>query len=140
MDNTLGRKLTEAYSDKKIIIIKIIIRFCISLIYQVALTTVENFDKQTIIRIVLVEVVLIGFCLFPLTHIKDSVIFYEKAICYKGKIYMLDSLLPISWSYSIIPIPLLWYQNEMITKRKVFNIGYMKDVDKQFNRAYMNTI
>lgn len=148
MDNALGRKLTEAYSDKKIIIAAVIIRFCIVLFFEFAILGdvksrigfEEFFDTQAMIRIVFINVIMIGFCLFPLRHIKDYMIFYEKAICYKGKIYMLDSLLPVSWSYSIIPIPLFWYQNEMITKQKVFNIAYMKDVDKQFNRAYLNII
>lgn len=145
MDNTLGKKLTEIYSDKKIIIVTIIIRLCIITFYEFAIlgyvkstsSYEEFFDTLTLLRAVLLDMVMLGFCFFPLIHINDYLFFYEEGICYNGKIYMLDSLFPLYWQYSGIPIPFLWYKNEMVTKCKVFNISYMKNVEKQFNTTYM---
>lgn len=148
MDNTLGRRLAEAYPNNKMIIAAIALRTCVVLFFDSAVLGYIKasigfeafFDTQAIIRICLLDVVMLGFCLFPLTHLKDYIYFYERAICYKGKIYLLDSLLPISWSYSALPIPVLWHQNQMVTKRRVFRLAYMEDVQKQFNKAYMNVI
>lgn len=142
-----GRKLTEAHADKKIILITIIIRFCVVLFFVFAISgyikSTEGFeaffDTQVVIRCTAVGAVLLCFCFVPLTHRRDFIIFYENAVCYKGKTYMLDALLPISWSYSL-PVPFLFWRNEMQTKQKVFNIAYIKDVQKAFNRAYMKTV
>ena len=74
--------------------------------------------------------------LFPLVHCRDYVIFYEHAVEICGKIWTLDELGSISFMESKANYSFL-ARTYLCTDVRNFNITYIKDVKKNFNRAYL---
>ncbi|MCI8945464.1 MAG: hypothetical protein HFI91_00180 [Lachnospiraceae bacterium] len=138
----LGRKLTECPADKLRIAIQTGWRtiFCI-------LLDISNFGGIAAIRqwgdvppemsTVIVNLVLtVIFGLFPLIHLREYLAFYEYGIIYRKRAYLWSYLGQAEWrdhTYGGIFRSIL-----MATNRKVFNVTYVVNAKKQFNRAYMN--
>ena len=76
---------------------------------------------------------------FPLFHCRDYLVFYERGIDIKGRKWTLEKLGEISfmeakYSYS------LFGRTYLCTEVQNFDVTYIKDGKKNFNRAYYDVI
>lgn len=76
------------------------------------------------------------FGLFPLIHLREYLAFYEYGIVYRKKKYLWSELGEARWREHIYGG--LFRSILMDTDRKVFDVTYVTDAKKQYNRAYMN--
>lgn len=142
-EEQLGRKLAECPVDLVKIGIQVGWRtgFCI-------LLDIMNFGGIAAIRqwgevpptmgMIIVNLVLtIGFGFYPLIHLREYLAFYEYGIKYRKGIYFWSDLGQAGWRNHNMGGG-LFRSVLMDTNRKVFDVTYVKNPRKQFNRAYMN--
>ncbi|MCM1322638.1 MAG: hypothetical protein NC218_00450 [Acetobacter sp.] len=82
---------------------------------------------------------MVGWALLPLVHFKDYIVFYEEGIEFCQKKWRFDELGEISFS-EISSNVMLFTKIYMYTDVKTFDITYIKNGKKNFNRAYYKTI
>ena len=143
-EKAMGRKLTEAHADIGKIALRTSLRVLLSGV--VILAGVRGNPPQgkpvSFLAGFLVALIALGaavWVFFPLVHRKDCVLFYENGIMAGGRMWTLDELGEISFTdiksnYSIFT------RTYMCTAVRKFDMTYIKDGKKNFNRAYLNTI
>ena len=92
-------------------------------------------DIKGIVTLLVLWAIILAIGLFPLKHLKDSLIFYENGICYHGINYLHSQLGPIRFRdshYGII------VHNMMDTDLRTFDVTYLKRPKYYYNQAYMN--
>ena len=141
-ENKLGRMLAECPADKLKIVIQAGWRtaFCI-------LLDIMNFGGIAAIRnwgevppsgstIVVNLVLTVVFGFYPLIHLREYLAFYEYGIVYRKRTYYWSDLGQAGWrdhTYGGFFRSIL-----MDTNRRVFDVTYVQNAKRQFNRAYMN--
>ena len=141
-EGQMGRKLTECPADKVKIAIQAGWRtaFCI-------LLDIMNFGGIAAIRqwgeippemsTIIVNLVLtVAFGFYPLIHLREYLAFYEYGIRYRKKTYFWSDLGQAGWRDHTYGG--LFHSVLMDTDRKVFDVTYVQNPKKQFNKAYMN--
>lgn len=139
----LGKELAEAFPDKTKIILSMICRT--TLVLVICLAGVKGFSGliewfRTLRGIVIFFVIFIPsllWGLFPLTHLKDKLKFYENGVVVNSYVYLLSELGTITFhDYSSG----LKTEQYMKTQLRNFNVTYIKRPKKAYNQAYMNQI
>lgn len=143
-EKAMGRKLAEAHADMGKIILRTLLRVLLAGV--IILAGVRGNPPQgkpvSFLAGFLVLLIVLGaaaWVFFPLIHLKDCVLFYENGIVAGGRKWTLDELGAISFAdmksnYSVFT------RTYMCTAVRKFDMTYIKDGKKNFNRAYMNTI
>lgn len=94
-------------------------------------------DLLRLFLVLLIVALVLIWVFFPLIHLKDYMIFFNTGIEINKRKYNLGDLGEIIFLEHKSGIFSKYY---MRTDIKDFNITYMKDVRKTFNRAYLHTI
>lgn len=141
-EGKLGRMLAECPADKVRIAVQTGWRtaFCI-------LMDIMNFGGIAAIRqwgdippemgtVVFNLIVTAAFGFYPLIHLREYLAFYEYGIIYRKKAYFWSDLGQVGWRDHTYGG--LFHSILMDTNRKVFDVTYVTNAKKQFNRAYMN--
>lgn len=143
-EKIIGRKLTEAHADIGKIALRVSLRVLLAGV--VILAGVRGNPPQGMpdslwagFLVILIALGAAVWLFFPLIHCKDYVLFYENGIVAGGRRWTLDELGEISFmdvrsNYSVFT------RTYMCTSVRKFNMTYIKDGKKNFNRAYLNTI
>lgn len=143
-EKILGRKLAEAHANIGKIILRTSIRILLAGIIILAGVRgnppqgkPDNFLAGFLV--LLIVLCAAAWVFFPLIHLKDHVLFFENGIVAGGRKWTLDELGEISFAdmksnYSVFT------RTYMCTAVRKFDMTYIKDGKKNFNRAYMNTI
>lgn len=138
MSEELGRKLTEAHCNKALIYTKLGIRIgfaALIVFYVVRRTPGGPANIMAGIILALIGLVGLAFVLWPATHFKDYVEFYEYGICYCGQRWTFERLGNLS--FREYKSNASFFTNiYMDGKGKRFDVTYIKDAKKQYNRAY----
>lgn len=138
----LGQKLTECPADKVKIAIQVAWRGALCIVFDIM-----NFGGFAAIAqwgetgpemsAVIVNLILtLGFGLYPLIHLKEYLAFYEYGIVYRKRAYRWSELGSVSWrehTYGGFFRSIL-----MDTNKRVFDVTYVTNPKKQYNKAYMN--
>lgn len=139
----LGRKLEQAYPDKKKIVLHTVCRTAAAIVICLAGSGgIRGMGKwftspgKILFFLVLWGIFLI-IGLFPLKHLNDTLVFYENGICYNG----------ISYSFSRIgTVRFRDYQSglmvhsRMDTDLRTFDVTFLERPKRQYNKAYMNQV
>ena len=137
----LGAQLTQATPDKPKIILHTVCRTAIAVFVGFACPGGIHgigrmfADIKGIVTLLVLWAIILAIGLFPLKHLKDSLIFYENGICYHGINYLHSQLGPIRFRdshYGII------VHNMMDTDLRTFDVTYLKRPKYYYNQAYMN--
>lgn len=142
LERQLGRKLTECHADKKKIALRtgLHIAFCVlmDIMSLGGINAIRNFSAHPPSGgVVLMDVLLtliIG--LYPLIHLRDYLAFYENGIVFRKKAYFWSELGSVGWrdhTYGGF-----FHGIVMATNKKAFQVTYLEQPKKQYNRAYMN--
>lgn len=142
IEHRLGRKLAECESDKFKIAIQTGWRTALCLLLDIA-----NLGGISAIRhwkevppdsaILILDLVLtIVFGLFPLIHLREYLAFYENGIIYRKQTYFWSDMGSPDWRDHTIGG--IFNSTMMRTKIKSFDVTYVKNAKKQYNKAYMN--
>lgn len=144
-DNTsMGRKLGEAHANMGKVLLHTAIRAALAGVVVIAGIR-GNPPKGGAVSLIaglaaaLIALLALGWVFFPLIHCRDSLVFYETAIVAGKRQWTLEKLGEISFmdvknNYS------LFGQTYMCTEIRRFNVTYIKDAKKNFNRAYFDKI
>lgn len=142
-DIDLGEKLTITGTDKKKIFWHVLLRLVFVLIIVLAGIRSNppaglpvSFLAILIAGLIILAVVL--WIVYPLFHIKDYVAFYENGIDFCGKKFEFSELGEIT--FLTVKSACVFTKIYMQTDMKDFNITYIEQVKKCFNRAYHRTI
>lgn len=141
-EGKLGQKLTECEADKIKIAIQIGWRTALCIVFDIM-----NFGGFAAIArwgevpprfsAVIVNVVLTAvFGLYPLIHMREYLAFYEYGIVYRRKAYLWSELGSVGWRDHTYGG--LFHSVLMDTDRRVFDVTYVANPKRQYNRAYMN--
>ncbi|MCI9137901.1 MAG: hypothetical protein HFH48_10150 [Lachnospiraceae bacterium] len=143
-EQNIGKKLTEAHANVGKIIFRFMLRFLLAGI--IVLAGVRSNPPQgppsSVLAVCLVGFIVLAAVLwvsFPLIHCRDMIAFYENGIVIRKRPWMLTELGQISFmevksSYS------LFARTYMCTEVRNFDITYIKNGKKNFNRAYFESI
>ena len=130
----LGIKLSEAGSDKKKIYVTTVIRVVVLAAFLFAVSGGgKNFVNMGML-IVSVLIVL-GIGLYPLSHLPEKIEFYDNGITYCGKAYLWSDLRSVEWRDHTAGG--IFCHTVMATESKVFDVTYLEQVKKQYNKAYL---
>ncbi len=140
----IGRKLTEAHANMGKIILRTTLRILLAGVITLAgiRGNPPNGKPVNFVAGLLVTLMILAaavWVFFPLLHCKDHIVFYENAIIFGQKIWPLKELGEISFMEAKSNRS-FFARVYMCTDIKNFNITYIKDAKKNFNRAYLNTI
>lgn len=139
----LGKELTRAEVNLQRVILETIVKsFIICLVIYAGIKGHPVRDVQSFIGAVFfcfVIVAMLGWGLWPLVHSRDYMVFYDNGIEFCHKRWSFEELGEIYFS-DVSSNVVLFTKNYMETDVKVFNITYLKDGRKKFNRAYYKTI
>ncbi len=140
----MGRKLTEARANMGKIIFRTMLRVLLAAVILLAgiRGNPPNGKPASFMAGLLASLMILAaavWVFFPLIHCKDHVVFYENGILMGRKIWLLEELGEISFMDSTSNRS-FFARTYMCTDIKNFNITYIKDAKKNFNRAYLNTI
>ena len=137
----LGKKLTEAQADKKKIVLHVSMRTLLVLIITLAGVKginglIEWFSSwKTILMFFLLFIPSLLWGLFPLTHLKDKLKFYELGMSINGHIYLYQDIGMLTfydYTYGI--------KTEQYIKSNVknFNVTYIYRPKRYYNKDYLN--
>ena len=138
----LGQKLAECPADMGKITFQAMWRmaFCIALDIMnfggIAAIWRWNEVPPEMSTIFVNLILTIAFGLFPLIHLREYLAFYEYGIVYRKRTYLWSELGSARWrdfTYGGFFRRIL-----MDTDRKVFDVTYVTNAKKEFNRAYMS--
>ena len=137
----LGAPLTQAYPDKTKIILHTVCQTAIAVFLDFAcpggIQGIERMfaDIKGIVTLLILWAISLALGLFPLIHLKDSLVFYENGICYNGMSYLHSQLGSIRFrdfqSGFII-------HNMMDTDLRTFDVTFIKRPKYYYNHAYLN--
>lgn len=143
-EKAIGRKLTEAHANIGKIVLRTSLRVLLAGVIILAGMRGNPPQGKPVSFLAGFLVALIAFgaaiwVFFPLIHWKDCVLFYENGIVAGGRKWTLDELGEISFmdiksNYSAFT------RTYMYTAVRKFDMTYIKDGKKNFNRAYFDTI
>lgn len=140
-ETQLGIRLDEAVPDKKKIALHTVCRTAIAIVICLAGSgglkgAGKWFDSAgSIIFFFALWAVFLVIGLFPLVHLKDSLVFYENGICYHGIKYLFSQLGSVrfrDFHSGFIT------HNMMDTDLRSFDVTYLDRPKRHFNKAYMN--
>ena len=143
-EQNIGKKLTEAHANVGKIIFRFMLRFLLAGI--IVLAGVRSNPPQgppssvlAACLVGLIVLVAVLWVFFPLIHCRDMIAFHENGIVICKKTWMLTELGQISFmetksNYS------LFARTYMCTEVRNFDITYIKNGKKNFNRAYFDSI
>lgn len=134
----LGAPLTQTEPDKPKIILHTVCRTAIAIFVCLAGSGgthgMEKWfaDVKGIIIFFFLWTVFLAIGLFPLIHLKDSLVFYENGICYRGICYLYSQLGSIRFrdlrSHIIV-------HNIMDTDLRTFDVTYLKRPKYYYHQA-----
>lgn len=137
----LGAQLTQAVPDKPKIILHTVCRTAIIVFAAFAGSGgIHGIGKwfnnlKGIVIFFVLWAIFLAIGLFPLIHLKDSLIFYENGICCHGMNYLHSQLGSIRFrdvqSSGIV-------HNMMDTDLRTFDVTFIKRPKYYYNQAYMN--
>lgn len=141
-EGKLGCKLTECFSDKGKIAFQVSWRTALCLALDIG-----NFGGIAAIRrwgetppqlsAIIVNLALtVGFGLFPLIHLRRYMAFYERGIVYGKRAYLWSELGSAGWRDHTTGG--IFHSLIMETNKKNFDVTYLANPKKQYNRAYMS--
>ncbi len=137
----MGKKLTQASSNKAKIVIYVIIRTALVLLICLAGVRGIHGLKEwfSSLRGILIFCVLfmlsLVWSLYPLIHLRDFLIFYENGICINGKKYFFTEIGKVGFCD---------YQTGIITHQMMqtdlrnFDVTYVERPKRAYNEAYFN--
>ncbi len=143
-EKAIGKKLAEAHANIGKIILRTSLRVLLAGV--IILAGVRGNPPQgkpvSFLAGFLVVLITLGaaaWVFFPLIHWKDCMLFYENGIATGGRKWTLDELGEISFmdmksNYSVFT------RTYMCTSVRKFDMTYIKDGKKNFNRAYFDTV
>ncbi len=143
-DTNMGQKLAQAQANIGKILFQSAIRF--TLVGVIVLAGIRGNPPRgkpvsfgALLVAALIALIALIWILFPFFHWKDCLEFYETGIRIGRQFWTLEKLGEISFmdvknNYS------LWGRTYMCTQVRRFNVTYIKDAKKNFNRAYFNLI
>lgn len=137
----LGTRLEQAYPDKMKIALHTVCRTALAIVISLAgsggIHGIEQwFDSAGGIVIFLcLWAVFLAIGLFPLVHLRDSLVFYENGICYHGRNYLFSQLGPVRFRDSKSGIIT---HCMMDTDLRTFDVTFLERPKRQFNKAYLN--
>lgn len=143
-EKTLGNKLTEAHANIGKILLRTSLRVLLAGVIIVA--GVRGNPPQgkpvsylAVFLVGLIALAAAAWVFFPLIHWKDRVMFFENGIVVGARKWTLDELGEISFTdirsnYSVFT------RTYMCTTVRKFDLTYIKDGKKNFNRAYFDTV
>ncbi|MCI8597854.1 MAG: hypothetical protein HFJ10_05360 [Lachnospiraceae bacterium] len=140
----IGPKLTEAHADMGKIIFQTSLRILLAGVIIVAgiRGNPPKGGPVNLLAGIIVTLIILGaavWVFFPLKHCKDFMAFHENGIVFCKRAWTLKELGNISFVDSKSNRA-LFTRTYMRTQAKVFDITYIKDGKKNFNRAYYNFI
>lgn len=139
----LGAKLTEAVPDKPKIFLHTVCRTAIAVVISLAgsggIQGIEKrFDSlKGILFLLVMWLIFLAIGLYPLAHLKDSLVFYENGICYHGISYLLSDLGSVRFRDFQSGI---MTNSMMDTDLRTFDVTFLDHPKRQYNRAYMNQV
>lgn len=139
MNGELGRKLTEARCNKLFIYAKLGIRIGVAAV--IVFSGVRSYSGDGPVNLwagiicALIAIAALLFVLWPATHFKDYVEFYEYGICYCGQRWTFEQLGNLSFT-EYKSRASFFTDIYMDGRGKRFDVTYIKDAKKQYNRAY----
>lgn len=144
----MERKLAEIKVEKKKILINIAIRSIWFIIVAFAYIINQSANKKAEIAITIILILLLGFALFPLIHLKDVLVYYENKIVLKNKQITFNNPSEIQWrrvktyfTGTRIKINNSTVQESFLKFMFCSNdidVTYMKDAKDTFIRCYLN--
>lgn len=143
-NKNLGKKLTTARANQTKIFLRLFIRALLTGVIILAGVR-GNPPKENAVNVLSALFVLLmmfiaaAWVFFPLIHCKEYIIFYENGIEICQRKWTLDEIGKISFmeaksNYS------LFARTYMCTDIRKFDVTYIKEVKKNYNRAYFNSI
>lgn len=139
----LGAQLTQAPLDKSKIILHTVCRTAIAVFLCIAcpggIQGIGSMfaDIKGIIILLILWAITLAIGLFPLIHLKDSLVFYENGICYHGVNYLHTQLGPIRFRDFRGGINIIVH-TMMDTDLRTFDVTYLKRPKYYYNQAYMH--
>lgn len=140
----MGRKLAQARADMGKILFQTAIRFVLAGVIVLAGIRGNPPHGKPVsfmagFLVTLIALAALVWVFFPLIHCRDCLEFYERGILIGKQFRTLEELGEISFmdvrnNYS------LFARTYMCTEIRRFNVTYIKDAKKNFNRVYFNSI
>lgn len=137
----LGAQLTQTTADKPKIILHTVCRTAVVIVLCLAgsggIHGIGNWfhNLKGIVMFFFLWAVFLAIGLFPLVHLKDSLVFYENGICYHGINYLHSQLGPIRFRDFRSG---LTEHRMMDTDLRTFDVTYLKRPKYYYNHAYLN--
>lgn len=139
----LGARLTEAVPNKPKIFLHTVCRTAIAVIIcLVGSGGIHGMGKwftdwKGICLFLLLWIVFLAIGLYPLKHLKDTLVFYENGICYHGINYLFSTLGSVRFRdyHSGLMV-----HNMMDTDWRTFDVTFLAYPKRQYNRAYRNQV
>lgn len=139
----LGERLTEAVPNKLKIFLHTACRTALAVVISLAGSggihgIGEWFTNlRGIFIFFFLWIVFLAIGLYPLKHLKDSLVFYEYGICYHGINYLFSELGSVRFRDFQSG---LMVHNMMDTDLRTFDVTFLERPKRQYNRAYMNQV
>ena len=137
----MGKELTNANINKEKIVIYVLCRVLIVVIICLAgvrgISGLKEWFStlEGAIKFILLFTIGLIWGLYPLIHLRDSLVFWENGIAVNGKEYLFETIGSITfcdYNYGIMS------QQFMKTDLRNFNVTYIKRPKKAYNEAYLN--
>lgn len=137
----LGVLLAQSVPDKPKIVLHTVCKTSIAVFLGIAcpggIHGIETMfaDIKGIVILLILWTITLAIGLFPLIHLKDSLIFYENGISYHGINYLHSQLGSIRFRdvHGRIIV-----HNMMDTDLRTFDVTYLKRPKYYYNQAYMH--
>ena len=143
-EKDIGRKLTEAHVDLGKIVVRTGLR--VMLAGVVILAGIRGNPPRggpvslfAAVLAVLIGLIAAAWVFFPLTHCRDEIAFYENGIVFCRRRWKMEELGNISFT-DVRSNRSLFKRTYLCTSVRRFDITYIKDGKKNFNRAYFEVI
>ncbi len=141
---SMGRQLAHAHANRGKILFHTAIRFLLAGV--VVLAGIRgNPPKGGPVNFLAgllaacIALVALAWVFFPLIHCRDCLDFYETGITIGKRFWALETLGNISFM-DVRSNFSMFERTYMCTEARRFNVTYIKDAKKNYNRAYFNEI
>lgn len=137
----MGMKLTEAGADKSKIFLWTAIRTTVAILLSLAGTMSNGgfawwfASLRGIMILAVLWTIFLTAGLFPLVHLKQYLIFYQYGFCYCGRNYLFSQTGSVH--FRDIHTGLMTHCR-MQTEIRSFDVTWIKQAVKQYNRAYLD--
>lgn len=140
-ETQLGAKLTEAVPNKLKIALHAVCRTVIAVVICLAGSGgIRGMGKWftgpgSILFFLGLWAVFLAIGLYPLVHLKDSLVFYENGICYHGTNYLFSQIGSVGFRdyHSGLMVHTM-----MDTDLRTFDVTFLERPKRQYNKAYLN--